>query len=475
MVDVTTEALQTVKSALATFQSDINGISMRATNNADEITEECKKQIKQTKAEITQVEAQITTLKKQIADLEAKIEQATSQYNALFAKIPQLENNIRSLNSRISALNSQIASLRLQLANIEDDDEHQQIQEQINDLSCQVSQCEAERSQLESELQNSEQKKAELQQVINAAKSQKAQCENELSVQKNRYNKMKDKLERLNITYSRVEADLNAYVAATKKFENISSDSIQNKTNAIEKCIVSLDEYLGANIGSTGHSINLSPREQLSQYMNSHNYGQDDYETYSQDSEWQRLHNQVYGTAHTSSRELPDSENHFCGLPIQRLPNGTWGVISSCHEAYDEYSNSFNDYTYETFDTVETRIIDAREIAGIDMISDRDISDSQTFWGRSGGTFESFAEIARMIPEVQARLNNGANLSDLMLDDRLGDCAGLFFNTNSADHPTVYEGNGFYELSGGGRHRVMLAQMLGYSFPVRVRGRIVHR
>ena len=64
MVDVTTEALQTVKSALATFQSDINGLSMRATNNADEITEECKTQINHTKAEIAQVEAQIAKLDK---------------------------------------------------------------------------------------------------------------------------------------------------------------------------------------------------------------------------------------------------------------------------------------------------------------------------------------------------------------------------------------------------------------------------
>ena len=64
MVDVTTEALQTVKNALATFQSDIDGLSMRATNNADDITEECKNHIKQTKAEIVQVEAQIEALNK---------------------------------------------------------------------------------------------------------------------------------------------------------------------------------------------------------------------------------------------------------------------------------------------------------------------------------------------------------------------------------------------------------------------------
>ena len=33
---------------------------------------------------------------------------------------------------------------------------------------------------------------------------------------------------------------------------------------------------------------------QLSDYMNEHNYGQDDYDTYSQDPEWQRLHSKAF-------------------------------------------------------------------------------------------------------------------------------------------------------------------------------------
>lgn len=45
MVDVTTEALQTVKNALSTFQSDISGLSMRATDNADDITEESQSRL----------------------------------------------------------------------------------------------------------------------------------------------------------------------------------------------------------------------------------------------------------------------------------------------------------------------------------------------------------------------------------------------------------------------------------------------
>ena len=243
MVDVSVEALQTVKDALTTFQTDIEGLSVRSANNADSVLADCKAHIGK-----TQVEGKISDLTKQISDLEARISRATNEYNALLSRIPQIENNIHSFNSMISSLNTQVASLRAQLANVEDDDLRQQIQAQINKLSRQVSQCEAERNQVEDELSRAEQKKTELQQTIGSAKSQKAECENELSVQKNRCNKLKDKLERLNTAFSRVEADLSAYVAVTKKFESSSSDKVQGNASAVEKCMASIEEYLSISL-----------------------------------------------------------------------------------------------------------------------------------------------------------------------------------------------------------------------------------
>lgn len=59
---------------------------------------------------------------------------------------------------------------------------------------------------------------------------------------------MKDKFERLKTTFSRVEADLNDYVSATKKFESNASDQNQNATSAIEKCLESIDQYLSTSL-----------------------------------------------------------------------------------------------------------------------------------------------------------------------------------------------------------------------------------
>lgn len=59
---------------------------------------------------------------------------------------------------------------------------------------------------------------------------------------------MKNKLERLNTTYSRVEADLNSYVAATKKFEKNTSENTQRNASAVEKCIESIEQYLSTSL-----------------------------------------------------------------------------------------------------------------------------------------------------------------------------------------------------------------------------------
>lgn len=494
MADISIEALHIVKSALSVFQTDIEGLSIRSLSCANTITNNCTTQIKQTKLEISQVEQTISELERRIDSLENTIIRATDEYHNLIARIPKIQNAIQSLNLQISYLNSQIASLYSQLCDTDDDDICQQLGDQIAALEEQIQQCEYQCSEFEGELQDAEERKTDLQQQICSAKSEKAECEEQRDTQKNRYNKMRNKLERLRSAFSRVENDLNIYVAATKKFESNSLNSVQNNTNAVIKCLDSINQYLAINLGSQNSGSSLShgfasnssgpnnshtgsPEQQLRDYMYSHNYGIDDYNTYSQDPEWQELHSQVYPDFHrlSTADSLPDSDIHFCGLPIQHLPNGTWGVVSSCQSSYEEYSNHFDDYAVENYPSCEFRTVDARRIAGIDMISDRDLANPEIFWGRSGGTFESFMEIAQLIPSIQQQLDNGIGLEAIMSDEHLGECARLFFNVNSLDHPTVYENDGFYELSGGGRHRVMLAQLLGYSIPVRVRGRIFHR
>lgn len=249
MTDVTTEALQMVKSALSTFQTDISGLSMRAMNDMDAITTECQTYIKQTKSDIDQVETLIDSLEAQIFELDEKIQQASEEYNHIQnEKIPRLNEGIQAVELRISSLKSQIASLRSMSDSTDSNDAYQNAQDMINELERQISSCEMERRRLENEVSEAYKRKSDLSYIISSAKSEKAKKEEELSVQKNRCYKLKDKLERLSMSYSRVEGDLYSYVSATRRFENNASERTQRNTGAVEKCIDSIEQYLSVSL-----------------------------------------------------------------------------------------------------------------------------------------------------------------------------------------------------------------------------------
>lgn len=248
MVNVTTDALKTVKDALSDFITDVEGIASRAESRLTDTMNTCNAHISKTKGDIVQSELKIAALGKSINQAEEKIQSITNELNFLAVRMPELMNNIHALGSQIAELESQIAALQAQLSNCDDQDQYEQIQSQIDILQSRVNQSWHEKKDSEDELRNAENKRVELLQQLDTTKSQKAQLESAHSTEKNRCNKLKDKLERLKMAYNRVELDLREYVSAAKNFEVSTSDSAQMNTSAVEKCIVSIEEYLKTSI-----------------------------------------------------------------------------------------------------------------------------------------------------------------------------------------------------------------------------------
>lgn len=146
-----------------------------------------------------------------------------------------------------------------------------------------------------------------------------------------------------------------------------------------------------------------------------------------------------------------------------------WDIPGIGFAAYDDFRNNHDNYERTTYDKPRMETAKADNIEGISNIRTADIEHPEIFWGRdSGKTMQDFMDIAQHIPEVEKQLQAGRSLDDLMMDDRLGKCAAIYF----ADAPIVYKGEGFYEFSGNGRHRILAARALGLSIPVRVAGEI---
>ena len=88
MVSVETEALRSVKSSLSNFQADIEGMSVRANKNAEDIRQECHASIDKLKIEVKSLETQITDLTKRIEALDNSINNTTAEINSISNKIP---------------------------------------------------------------------------------------------------------------------------------------------------------------------------------------------------------------------------------------------------------------------------------------------------------------------------------------------------------------------------------------------------
>lgn len=146
-----------------------------------------------------------------------------------------------------------------------------------------------------------------------------------------------------------------------------------------------------------------------------------------------------------------------------------WDIPGTGYSAYEDFRNNYNDYQRIKYDQPQKRMVFADSIEGIPNVRTADIEHPEIFWGRdSGKTMQDFMDIASHIPDVNEQLRNGRSLDDLLMDDVLGKCAAIYY----ADAPTVYKGDGFYEFSRNGRHRILAARALGLSIPVVIAGEI---
>ena len=164
------------------------------------------------------------------------------------------------------------------------------------------------------------------------------------------------------------------------------------------------------------------------------------------------------------------SGNKFGSFDTGKYKNGDSVVKGDNYEQYmSDYYDSENS-TYESLgDNSVVETISPSRIEGIHLGS-TEMEDNGRFWSQheSGGTADSFKEIASHIPEVKAQLDSGRSLNDIQADPVLGRCADIYFDPSNI--PRVVKSNGYYEFDSNGRHRILAARELGYDIPVKVIG-----
>lgn len=155
---------------------------------------------------------------------------------------------------------------------------------------------------------------------------------------------------------------------------------------------------------------------------------------------------------------------------VQNPINQRWTVAGRNHQAYQEYQKNEELY-YNTQAPSRICTVPLDLVEGIEL-SDRDLQEPNVFWKMHSReySFESYREIARRIPDVKNALAGGRSIQELYNDpdETLRLCANLYFKPESNRSPSLTKVDDFYTLNGEGRHRVLAAWSLGYSFPMKV-------
>lgn len=112
------------------------------------------------------------------------------------------------------------------------------------------------------------------------------------------------------------------------------------------------------------NDTNKMPFEKLSEYINQHNYGKDDYPEYSQDPEWQRLHRETYPNLYNvdSSDQLDITGQNF--NPQKDTLDAFRYADATCDRAspqWQEVANRHLDNLTQEMDKVNDKLPAARE------------------------------------------------------------------------------------------------------------------
>lgn len=266
-----------------------------------------------------------------------------------------------------------------------------------------------------------------------------------------------------------------------------SSDTPEEKK---ENLGVKLDKL--STDGTEKDDAYINAMNNMSDYLNKHNYGREDYAEYSKDPEWQKLNADLQKslgmevTTYPTEEEKVLSKEEAMGNMADYLSEHNYGP-----DDYAEYSkdpewqklntdlqkslgmevSTYEPETDETdagqeFSETDTEKVQVIDAADIDMTYAQGMDD-KNFWNHHGNTKEDYIKLAEKIPDVQYALDQGKTLDEIKKDPELRDTAYAYFDPKNMVKVEQQE-DGTYSFADDGRHRIAAAQELGYKIPVEV-------
>ena len=111
-MNVSADALRTVKDALGIFKTDIKGIGSTANTHSQACLKSCREKLKKVAERINQLESKEAQLTLRIQQLDVKIESYQQKHNEIENRITQTEYKIEGLYSQQETLMNRLNELQ---------------------------------------------------------------------------------------------------------------------------------------------------------------------------------------------------------------------------------------------------------------------------------------------------------------------------------------------------------------------------
>ena len=243
MVDVTVEALQSVRDRLRDFDTDIASVVMEARRRSDEALEECRAELKKAERDTQDSAKRLQELEERLAMLELKIKRCEAEIEQLKQAREVQREKMFSLEKRIDQIYAQMSDVRVQIANAEDS-AREMLQSQLNDLHRTALELSDKLADVKRSIADIDARSSELAAELNKTKKERDATEADRDREKRRYANLRDKEERMKWQMNAVEEIANEYLQAVNCFELRTSAEVGRKTNSLNQCISSIENYL---------------------------------------------------------------------------------------------------------------------------------------------------------------------------------------------------------------------------------------
>ena len=248
-------------------------------------------------------------------------------------------------------------------------------------------------------------------------------------------------------------------------------------------------ENLGAKLdklstdGSEKDDAYINAMNNMSDYLNKHNYGREDYAEYSKDPEWQKLNAELQKSLGMEVTTYPTEEEKV--LSKEEALNNMSDYLNKHNYGREDYAEYSKDPEWQKLNTDLQKSLgmevstyepetDETDIEKVQVIDAADIDmtyaqgmDDKNFWNHHGNTKEDYIQLAEKIPDVQYALDQGKTLDEIKRDPELRDTAYAYFDPKNMVK-VEQQADGSYSFADDGRHRIAAAQELGYKIPVEV-------